>query len=103
MVHEFNKRYTLIAACKWEGFVQEACHIVEREHVKDDPNPDCGTVDTGRFQQYLENFVVPVLGRAKLQETNSILAMDNAAPIHYSDKIRSIIENVGALLVYIAP
>ena len=62
MVREFDKRYTLIAACNWEGFVQEACHIVEREHGKDDPNPDRGTVDTGRFEQYLEDFVVPVLG-----------------------------------------
>ena len=65
--------------------MQEACHIVEREHSKDDPNPDHGTVDTGRFELYLEDVVVPVLGRAKLQELKSIVIMDNAS-IHHSRK-----------------
>jgi hypothetical protein len=60
MVREFDKSYTLIAACNWNGFVHEACHIVEREYSKDDNNPDRGTVDTARFQQYVQDYLILV-------------------------------------------
>ncbi len=102
MVREFDKRYTLIAACNWNGFVQEACHIVEREHGSQDDNPDRGTVDKERFEQYIEEYLVPVLGNSANAEPNSIVVMDNAS-IHNSDKVRKLIEDAGAMLVYTAP
>jgi hypothetical protein len=76
MVREFDKRYTLIAACNWKGFVHEACHIVEREYSKDDDNPDRGTVDTARFEQYVQDYFIPVLGNSANSEPNSIVVMD---------------------------
>jgi transposase len=102
MVREFDKRYTLIAACNWNGFVHEACHIVEREYNKDDENPDRGTVDTARFEQYVQDYLIPVLENSANSEPNSIVVMDNAS-IHNSEKVRELIEDAGALLVYTAP
>ena len=102
MVREFDKRYSLIGACNWEGFVKQACHIVEREQSSVDQNPERGTVDGDRFEEYLETYVVPVLGRAIQNEPNSIVIMDNAS-IHNSTRVRDIIEGAGALLIYTAP
>ena len=102
MVREFDKRYTLIGACNWDGFIPEACEIVEREHGKNDNNPNRGTVDTERFEQYLEECLVPVLGKYEFFEPNSIVVMDNAS-IHNSVRVKEIIEGAGALLVYTAP
>ena len=102
MVREFDKRYTLIGACNWDGFVTEACCIVEREHGSADTDPDRGTVDTERFEQYVEQHLVPVLGKSRDGDPNSIVVMDNAS-IHASDRIRDLIEDAGAKLVYTAP
>ena len=102
MVREFDKRYTLIGACNWDGFVTEACCIVEREHGSADLDPDRGTVDTERFEQYVEQHLVPVLGKSVNGEPNSIVVMDNAS-IHASDRIRDLIEEAGAKLVFTAP
>jgi transposase len=102
MVREFDKRYTLIAACNWDGFIIPACNIVEREQGKTDNNPERGTVDADRFEEYLREFIVPVLGKAVNEEANSIVVMDNAS-IHNSEKVRDIIEETGAFLIYTAP
>ena len=101
-VRDFDKRYTLLGACNWEGFVKSACHLVEREHGSDDTDPTRGTVDAERFEQYLQQHVAPILGNAALREPNSIVIMDNAS-IHDSTRVREIIEGAGALLVYTAP
>ena len=102
MVHEFDKRFTLIGACNWDGFLIEACKIVERERGVNDVDPNRGTVDTTRFEEYVEHYLVPSLGRSDMREPNSIVVMDNAS-IHSSDKIRDLIEGAGAMLVYTAP
>jgi transposase len=102
MVREYDKKYTIIGACNWDGFITEACHIVERDTDSDDNNPDRGTVNTMKFEHYIEHYLVPVLGRYELSESNSIVVMDNAT-IHNSNRIRELIEGSGALLVYTAP
>ena len=102
MVRDFDTRYSLIAACNWEGFVPKACKIVEREYSTDDKDPDRGTVDAERFEEYLEEKVRPILGNASRAEPNSIVIMDNAS-IHNALRVRDIIEGAGALLIYTAP
>jgi transposase len=102
MVREFDKRYSLIASCNWEGFIPEASHIVEREYGSDDRDPERGTVDAQRFEDFLEQHLIPILGKAINKEANSIVVMDNAS-IHNSTKVREMIEGAGAMLIYTAP
>lgn len=99
---DFDKRYTLIGACDYDGFVQEACLVVERESGINDPNPERGTVDTQRFEDYIEHYLVPTLGKFTLQESRSIVVMDNAS-IHGSPRIEDLIHQAGAILIYTAP
>ena len=99
---EHDKRYSLIAACDWNGFIIDACHVVERESGKTDNNPDRGTVDTDRFVEYIRDLLVPLLGRYEYDEPRSIVVMDNAS-IHCCDEIEDLIHESGALLIYTAP
>ena len=99
---DFRKRYTLIAAADIDGFVESACQLVERERDKNDIDVNRGTVDTERFERYVENYLVPVLGRFVDDEPRSIVVMDNAS-IHISERVRDLIEGAGAKLIYTAP
>ena len=59
-----------------------ACQIVERETGKEDKNPERGTVDTERFEECIEKYLVPVLGNSANRantEANSVVVMDNAS------------------------
>lgn len=98
----FLARYTLIGAADIDGFVVGACDIVEREHGDNDTNPNRGTVDTAKFEAYIENKLVPNLGNYALREPHSIVVFDNAI-IHISPRIRKLIEDAGALLINTAP
>jgi hypothetical protein len=73
MVREFDKRYSLIASCNWEGFISEACHIVEREYGSDDRDPEHGTVDAQQFEDIIDQYLIPILGKAINKEANSIV------------------------------
>lgn len=97
-----GKRYTLIAAADINGFVMDACDIVEREHGDDDTNPFRGTVDTAKFENYVEHRLVPNLGSYALKEPHSIVVFDNAI-IHISERIRKLISDAGALIISTAP
>jgi transposase len=99
---DFRRRYTLIGACDINGFVNEACQIVERERDKNDRDPERGTVDSDRFEDYILTHVVPVLGNWYRAEPRSVVIMDNAS-IHGSDRVRDLIEGAGAKLIYTAP
>ena len=99
---DFRKRYTMIGASNYKGFVESACKIVEREHDRNDRDPDRGTVDTEKFEKYVEFSLAPVLGSCAHREPNSVVFMDNAI-IHVSEKVKRLIEEAGAILVYTAP
>ena len=99
---DFRKRYTLIGAADINGFVVEACQIVEREHGKHDNDPTRGTVDMERFEEYVEEYLVPMLGSFGRGEPRSVVIMDNAS-IHISLRVQELIENAGAKLIYTAP
>lgn len=95
---DFKKRCTMIGAANINGFVKEACEIVERVEGTDHR----GTVDTSRFENYLENVVKPVLGNYENGEPNSVVLMDNAT-IHLSERTEEIINDAGAILLLTAP
>lgn len=99
---DFDKRYTLIGACDYDGFVQEACHIVERESSRNEANPERGTVDAERFEDYVEQYLVPNLGSYIDEAPRSIVVMDNAS-IHCSPRVEDLINEAGAILIYTAP
>lgn len=99
---DFRKRYTLIGAGNYKGFVTNACKLVEREHGRNDTNPDRGTINTTRFEEYVEENLCPELGNYLLGEPNSVVFMDNAT-IHISERVIKLIEAKGAKLVFTAP
>jgi transposase len=99
---DFRKRYTLIGACDCNGFVEEACTIVERERDKNDRDPSRGTVDHERFEDYIEFDLCPLLGNYSRREARSIVILDNAS-IHNSDRVRQLILSRGAKLIFTAP
>jgi transposase len=90
-----GKRYTLIAAADINGFVFDACEIIEREQSADDNDPNRGTVDAEKFEDYVEHTLVPNLGDYALDEPHSIVILDNAT-IHVSERVRQLIADAGA-------
>ena len=97
----FGKRYTMIGAANIDGFVQDACHVIEREEGNAN-DPDRGTVDTEKFEHYVEHYLVPNLGNYSLDEPHSIVIFDNVI-IHLSERVRNMIQDAGALLINTAP
>ena len=98
----FRKKYTMIGACDINGFVASACQLVERETSSNDTDPERGTVDNEKFERYVNQCLVPNLGRYDLAEPRSIVVMDNAS-IHISDGVVEAIESAGAVILYSAP
>jgi transposase len=84
--HERDIRYSMIGVCDIKGFVQEACHIVRTNGNEQDD--DFGTIDRDRFEMWVEEKLLPVLGNYALGEPRSIVVMDNAT-IHTLSKARA--------------
>ena len=74
-----------------------ACEVVKR-----DRSDNRGTVNTERFEQYVEECIVPILGRFDYSEPNSIVVMDNVI-IHLSERVERLIRDAGAILLLTAP
>ena len=95
-----NIRYTLIAAMDIDGFIPSTLEIVRRDEISDEGA--AGTVDSTHFEQWIENHLLPTLGRFEYGEKRSIVVMDNAST-HMRSKVRELIHGVGAYLLYTAP
>ena len=79
---------TVMAACNAEGFVGPACQYISE------------SMDTDRCIQWVEEKLVPMLGRYLRQERNSVVGMDNVAQ-HHHPRIRQLIEDAGAMLIFL--
>ena len=95
-------RYTFISAADIDGFIIESCDVIVRESGDNDTDPCRGTVGEARFTLWVENKLVPILGRFVENEPRSIVVLDNAT-IHHSPEIKNLIESTGAKVIYTAP
>ena len=103
-VGSHGRRYTMLAAADWNGFIVEACEMIEQRRSNQDENPERGTVDRERFRQWVEEKLVPVLGNYRNGDPRSIVVCDNAE-IHndFADLIEEATGAHCAKLVYTAP
>jgi DDE superfamily endonuclease len=95
-----RKRYTLLAACDIDGFIFEACETVEQSRGVEDGDMTRGTIDTERFNMWVEEKLIPTLGRYEDSEPRSIVVMDNAT-IH--SRAKEVIEAAGAKVIFLPP
>jgi hypothetical protein len=99
---EDDHRFTLIAAADINGMVLPSCELVEMKRSSTDQDPTRGTVDADRFVLWVQQRLVPVLGSALHGDPRSVVVMDNAS-IHKDPRVRKLIEDAGAQLIYTAP
>jgi DDE superfamily endonuclease len=99
---DFDPRYTMIGACDMNGFIQEACEVIERERGSTDRDDTRGTVDRARFEMWVEQRLVPVLGCFEKGDDRSIVVLDNAS-VHHGARVVELIEGTGATILYLPP
>ena len=76
-------RYTFIRASDINGFIREACEVVQRERNRNDNDPNRETIDTKGFIRYIKERIVPILGNYDKGEPRSIVFLDTATVHHY--------------------
>ena len=91
-------RYSLIGVCDINGFVQESCEVI----MTTGSGEDVGPINRERFEQWVEEKLVPVHGNYANGHPRSVVVLDNAT-IHHSDRIRNLVMNAGAVLLYLPP
>mmetsp|Transcript_21620 Transcript_21620/g.24256 ORF Transcript_21620/g.24256 Transcript_21620/m.24256 type:complete len:211 (+) Transcript_21620:53-685(+) len=99
-----GRRYTMLAAGDWNGFIVEACEIIQQRRSNQEEDPERGTIERVRFRQWVEDKLVPVLGNYRDGEPRSIVVCDNAE-IHNdcADLIEQATGAHSAKLVYTTP
>ena len=61
-----------------------------------------GTVNADDFEEWVKEYLLPVLGNYEVGEQNSILVLDNAST-HVSDHIVDMIKAKGTYVLFTAP
>ena len=95
-----SMRYTLIAGMNIDGFVQSTLHIYPRNVLSQEGV--AGTVTAEDFEEWVVEYLMPVLGDYSKCEENSILVMDNAST-HCSERIMHLIRSKGTYVLFTAP
>ena len=95
-----NLNYTMIAAMNINGFIGSTIKLIMRDEISDEGA--AGTVNGEGFQEWVREYLLPVLGSYANNEDNSIVIMDNAST-HMSREVVRMIEGTGAYLLYSAP
>jgi hypothetical protein len=93
----------MIGAADLDGFVVDACEVILRARSAEDPDLSRGTVDAERFELWVREKLLPVLGNYERGEKRSIVVMDNASTHTSTATLRHLIESKGAHLVFSAP
>ena len=83
-----GKRYSTIAGMSMDGILD--VHITT------------GSVDGDIFYEYVERCLLPYLMPFNCTNPRSVVVMDNAS-IHHVDKVVALIEEVGAIVIYLPP
>jgi transposase len=91
-------RYSMIGVCDAKGFIVEACEVVQTVGTGEDVGP----INRERFERFIREILLPVLGRYDFDEARSIVVLDNAS-IHHSEEIVNLIKSTGAEIVYLPP
>ena len=95
-----SMRYTLIAGMNIDGFVQSTLHIYPRNVLSQEGA--AGTVTAEDFEEWVVEYLLPVLGNYSRCEENSILVMDNAST-HCNERILEMIRSKGTYILFTAP
>jgi hypothetical protein len=96
----YEFRYTMIGAVDINGFVPEVCEIIKRKRNAEVRDPEAGTVDSERFEYWIEHTLCPHLGNYWQSEPRSIVVMDNAST-HCNGRTRALIQARGAILIFL--
>ena len=97
-----GKRYTMLAAGDINGFVTETCEVIEKKRSRNDSDPTRGNVNRARFEEWIIDKLLPVLGKISLFQPRSVVILDNAT-VHHSDEIVRLIRSVGADVIFLPP
>ena len=84
------------------GHRLSAIAIMSTAGVLDCQTADCGAVNGNVFYHFVQNRVLPHLMSFDGTNPHSIVALDNAS-VHHVDGIADMIQEVGALVMYLPP
>ena len=59
-------------------------------------------MDQEEFADWIEDYIVPVIGKIEFNEPNSIVVLDNAS-VHYSPRVVQLIEEAGGYVLFLPP
>ena len=81
------------------GLIPTILDVVRRDKISEERA--AGTVNSTRFEGWVENFLVPTLDRHELGERRSIVFMDNAST-HMDDRMMQLAHGAGDYLLHAA-
>jgi len=82
------------------GFIPTTSKIYPRNMLS--VEGAAGTITTVDFEDWVENYLLSILGDFSRGEPNSILVMDNAST-HCSERVLRLIKEKGTYLLFTAP